>query len=220
MKNITAIIFLFLTTFQFVGAQNSEGHITYKIDFSTDDPETEAMLGMMNGSTLDLYFSNLNSRVEMKMGALMSTTTIMDLSTKKMLTLTSGMMGNNAIPGTIPENEEVEEDDDVKITLTSETKKILGLTAKKAIITVEDGKTFDFWYTDEISAKLLGQPMVKKNGIPGILLEMSLNESGMKMTFTAIAFENKLPKKNQLFNMDIPEGYIVRDAEEMMTPGM
>ena len=36
------------------------------------------------------------------------------------------------------------------------------------------------------------------------------------MNFTATAYEKKLPKKNQLFSMEIPEGYTVRQGEDMM----
>lgn len=227
MKKLAALLVLFFATSQFVTAQNNEGHIAYTIAFSSDNPETQGMLGMMNGSTMNLYFNNLKSRSEFKMGGMITTTTIMDLETKKMLTLTSGMMGNNAIQGTIPNESEMDSKDDenpsedFKITLTSETKKIIGLTAKKVIVTLEDGKTVDFWYTEEIGAHLKSQPMLAKNGIPGLLLEMVLNQSGMNISFTATSFENKLPKKNQLFNMEIPEGYTVKSAEDMMKfPGM
>ncbi len=225
MKKLAALLLILFGTFQVVEAQKAEGHIAYKISFSTDDAETQAMLGMMNGSTMDLYFSDLKSRSEFKMGSMMTTTTIMDLETKKMLTLTSGMMGNNAIQGTIPEENEMDSADDdfedFKVTLTSETKQIIGLKAKKAIVTTDDGQTWDFWYTDDISAEIKKQPMVIKIGIPGVLLEMVLNEGGMNMSFTATAFESKLSKKNDLFNMKVPEGYTVRSAEDMMKfPGM
>ncbi len=225
MKKIVAILIVFLGMSQFAEAQIKEGHIAYKIDLSSDNPEMQPMLDMFDGSLLDLYFNDLNSRVDMKMGSMMSTTTIIDLKTNKMLTLTSGMMGKNAIQGTIPEKEEMETDEnpseDFKINLTSETKQIIGLKAKKAIVTTDDGVSFDFWYTDEIGPDMKNQPMINKDGIPGILLEMVLNESGMKMSFTATSFVSKLPKKQTLFSLDVPEGYTIRSAEEMMkVPGM
>ena len=113
MKKITTILVVLLGMFNFVGAQNMEGHISYKVEVSSDNPEIQPMLGMMNGSTLDLYFSDMNSRSEMKMGSIANTTTIMDLKTKKMLTLTSGMMGKNAILGTIPEPDETEKKEEL-----------------------------------------------------------------------------------------------------------
>lgn len=220
MKSITTVFIVLLGMFNFIGAQNMEGHISYKIEVSSDNPDIQPMLGMMNGSTMDLYFSDMNSRAELKMGTMITTTTILDLNSKKMLTLTSGMMGKNAIQGTIPENDEVEKEEDVKIRLTDETKKIIGLTAKKAIVILDDGQEFDFWYTDEIAANLKGQAMIKKHGIPGVLLEMVIDQNEFKMTFTATSFEKKLPKKHELFKMEVPEGYTVRKAEDLMkTPG-
>lgn len=220
MKNTVVLLAVLFGMFQFVGAQNTEGHISYKVEVSSDNPEIQPMLGMMNGSTLDLYFSDMNSRTEMKMGSIANTTTIMDLNTKKMLTLTSGMMGRNAIQGTIPEPDESdkkgEEEDNFKIRLTSETKQIIGLNAKKAIVTVDNGKEFDFWYTDDIGTNLKGQAMIQKSGIPGVLLEMVIDQGPMKLNFTATAYEKKLPKKNQLFSMEVPEGYTVREGEDML----
>lgn len=220
MKKFATLFILLFGTLQFVGAQTTEGHITYKIELSSDNPEMQMISAMANGSTMDLYFNKAKSRSEMKVGVFMNTTTIMDLDTKKMLTLTSGMMGKNAILGTVPENDEqtkAEQDSSkLKVTLTSETKEIIGLKAKKAIIATEDGKTVDFWYTDDIKVDLKGQAMVKKTGIPGVLLEMVVDQGGFKMNFTAIAYESKLPKNNQLFSMEVPEGYTVREGEELM----
>lgn len=215
MKSITTVFIVLLGMFNFIGAQNMEGHISYKIEVSSDNPDIQPMLGMMNGSTMDLYFSDMNSRAELKMGTMITTTTILDLNSKKMLTLTSGMMGKNAIQGTIPENDEVEKEEDVKIRLTDEIKKIIGFTAKKAVITTKDGHVADFWYTEDISAKVSDHQMVKKHGIPGVLLEMTIEESDVKMSFTAISFESKLPKNNKLFEMEIPEGYTSTSIDDM-----
>lgn len=220
MKKIASFLILLFGTLQFIGAQTTEGHISYKIELSSDNPEMQMISAMANGSTMDIYFNKAKSRSEMKVGAFMNTTTIMDLDTKKMLTLTSGMMGKNAILGTVPENNETTKADQdsskLKVTLTSETKEIIGLKAKKAIVSIEDGKTADFWYTDDIKVDLKGQAMVNKSGIPGILLEMVIDQGGFKMNFTAVAYESKLPKKNQLFDMEVPEGYTVREGEDML----
>lgn len=217
MNKITAILILFLASFQFIGAQNLEGHISYKIDFTVDDSEMEEVMSMMQGSTMDLYYSNQFSRTDLNMGALINSTTIMDLGTNKTLTLTSGMMGNFAVQSTIPVDEEDAEDADFKVTLTTETKQIIGLKAKKAIIVTDEGETFEFWYTDDIQLNLKGQAMMSQKGIPGVLLEMVIMQDGFKMSFKALSYESKLAKKNQLFSLDVPEGYTLKSAEEMIT---
>jgi GLPGLI family protein len=217
MNKIAAIFILFFASFQFSGAQNTEGHISYKIEFTANDSEMGDFMNMMQGSVMDLYYSDLFSRTDLKMGAMINSTTIMDLGSKKMLTLTSGMMGQFAVETTIPESEEAVDDDDFKVTLTTETKKIIGLNAKKAIVNTDEGESFEFWYTDDIQVDLKGQAMMSQNGIPGVLLEMVIKEDGFKMSFTALSYETKLSKKKELFSMAIPEGYVVKSAEEMIT---
>lgn len=215
MKKLAFLLIVLFGIFPIVNGQNSEGHIKYKITASTDNPDLEPMLGMMDGSLLDLYYSDLKSRAEFKMGMMSTTTTIIDMGSRKMLTLIS--MGKSALVGTIPDDETIkdEQSEDYKISLTNDTKKIIGFTAKKAVITTKDGHVADFWYTEDISAKVSDHQMVKKHGIPGVLLEMTIEESDVKMSFTAISFESKLPKNNKLFEMEIPEGYTVTSIDDI-----
>jgi GLPGLI family protein len=200
-------------------AQMKEGHLNYSIEVSSDNPEMAMVIGMMQGSTMDIYFSDNKSRVDMVMGSMMKTITIADTDKKETLTLMSGMMGNTAIKEPIKDEElEAEgEEDDIVVILEDETKDILGYTCKKAIVVDADGNESVFWYTDEVEIKTEGQKVLSKK-IPGLPLQMEVPANGMNMTMTAIEFTEKLTKKlkTSLFDMTIPEGYAVKSTEELM----
>ena len=92
---------------------------------SSDNPEMEMQLAMMQGSTLDLFFKEGKSRTEMKMGAMMTITTIVDSESEDMMMLMGGMMGNKAIHSTLSELEAegTEEKPEYEVELTKKTKK-------------------------------------------------------------------------------------------------
>jgi GLPGLI family protein len=200
-------------------AQMKEGHLKYSIEVTSDNPDMAMIVGMMQGSKMDIYFADNETRVDMEMGSMMKTITIADTDKKETLTLMSGMMGNTAIkqPISNPEAEAEGEEDDIEVILEDETKDILGYTCKKAIIVDADGNESVFWYTDEIAINTEGQNVLSSK-IPGQPLQMEVPTNGMNMTMTAIEFTEKLKKKlkTSLFDMTIPEGYTVKSTEELM----
>lgn len=209
--SVIAAVFTAIT----VSAQISEGHVKYSIEMTSDNPEMAMGIAMMQGSTLDLYFKGTKSRSEMTMGSLMTTVVISDADKKESLTLMSGMMGNTAYRSSIEdEAEESEETPDMEITVTEETKVILGYTCKKAIMTDEEGNESVFWVTEEIEANKEGQTMLN-NKIPGFPLQMEVLTNGMTMSITALEFAKKI-KDKKLFDMVIPDGYTETTQEELM----
>jgi GLPGLI family protein len=200
-------------------AQMKEGHLKYSIEVTSDNPDMAMIVGMMQGSKMDIYFADNETRVDMEMGSMMKTITIADTDKKETLTLMSGMMGNTAIkqPISNPEAEAEGEEDDIEVILEDETKDILGYNCKKAIIVDADGNESVFWYTDEIAINTEGQNVLSSK-IPGQPLQMEVPTNGMNMTMTAIEFTEKLKKKlkTSLFDMTIPEGYTVKSTEELM----
>lgn len=221
MKKIfLTLTFAVLTAISLM-AQLTEGHITYKIDITSDNPDMQMAVSMMQGSTMEVYFADKNTRSEMKMGTVMTVTTITSESTGDMLMLMSGMVGQNAIKSKLDEVEsKKEEAPKMEVTLVEETKTISGYTCKKAIVTTEDGTETVYWYTSEIEVSKRGQNYLSAD-IPGFPMQFELNNNGMIMTMTVEKLDKKLGKKSsELFDMKIPAGYKEMTMEELMQMGM
>ncbi len=204
-----------------LNAQMSEGHISYTIDATTDNPEMQMAIGMMQGSTMEVYFKDKQTRSEMKMGSMMTVTTITNESNKEFLMLMSGMMGNTAVRSSIDEVEKESGDrPELEVTMTDETKEISGYLCKKAIVTVEGMETV-FWCTDQIAVAKGGQSYFNDQ-IPGYPMQFEINNQGLKMTLTVVNVEEKLDKKKaaELFKMEIPSGYKEMTMEELGQMGM
>jgi GLPGLI family protein len=221
MKNIfLSFALLFFTTIS-VNAQLKEGHLKYKIDFSTSNAEMEPALAMMQGSTLELYFKDADTRTEMKMGAIMTLSTITNAKTEDYLVLMSGMMGNKAVKSTLTELEETNpEKPEFEVVFMDETKTIEGYVCKKAVLTNEDGLDAVFWYTEDIIVNKSGQQYLSEE-IPGFPLEFEINQGEMKMHLVATLFEKKIgAKSKEIFSMDVPEGYELMTIEQLTSMGM
>jgi GLPGLI family protein len=203
-------------------SQVTEGHISYKIDLTSDNPDMQSALSMMQGSMLDIYFMGQSTRAEMKMGSMMNVTSITNERSGEVLMLMSGMIGFNAIKTTMKELEaQNQEAPKVEITLVGEKKDILGFECKKAILMDEQGNESTFWYTEEIVVSKKGQNYLNDK-VPGFPLEYDINNSGFKMTMTASSAEKSLKKneRNELFNLTVPEGYKEMSLEDLKNMGM
>jgi GLPGLI family protein len=203
-------------------SQVTEGHISYKIDLTSDNPDMQSALSMMQGSMLDIYFMGQSTRAEMKMGSMMNVTSITNERSGEVLMLMSGMIGFNAIKTTMKELEaQNQEAPKVEITLVGEKKDILGFECKKAILMDEQGNESTFWYTEEIVVSKKGQNYLNDK-VPGFPLEYDINNSGFKMTMTASSAEKSLKKneRNELFNLAVPEGYKEMSLEDLKNMGM
>lgn len=221
MKKIILSFVFALSTALPLFAQLTEGHVSYSIDWTTDDPEKEMIIGMMQGSTLEMHFKDKLTRSEMKMGAMMTSILLTDEKSGELLMLISGMMGKKAIKSTTAEMEKnAPEKPEYVVTLVDENKTILGYACKKAILTEANGNETIFWYTDEITVSKKGQKFLNED-IPGFPMQFEIDNSGMKMKMTVTALEKTLDKKYaNLFEMVIPEGYNEMTLEEMKAMGM
>jgi GLPGLI family protein len=221
MKNLFLAGILTLVTALGLKAQMTEGHVNYKIDAVADNPDMEMAVSMLQGSTLDVFFRGKQTRSEMKMGSLMTVTTITNETSKEVLMLMSGMMGNTAVKSNLDEMEAEKGDTPpFEVTLVDETKEVSGYTCKKAILTAEDGMESVFWYTDEIVVAKAGQSYLNDQ-VPGYPMQFELNNQGLKMTMTVTKVEDKLDKKkaDDLFNMVIPSGYTEMEMEDLKKMG-
>lgn len=221
MKKILLSLAFTATAMVSLFAQLTEGHISYKIEMTSDNPDMQMAIGMMQGSTLDVFFKEKVTRAEMKMGSLMNITTISNETSGDVLMLMSGMIGQNAIKTTTAELEaQNEEKPKYDVNLVDESKTIEGYSCKKAILTDEEGNESVFWYTEEINISKKGQSYLNED-VPGFPMQYDLNNNGMKMTMTVASLEKKLDKKSaSLFEMTIPEGYKEMTMEDLKTMGM
>jgi len=211
-------LFAFLTSLLFLATMSTaqtEATIEFKISMSTDDPEVEAQLAMMEGSTMKMYMKDGNMRQETSMGGFMKNTTISNSETKETLILIDGMMGKFAAKTKLEDTEEVDETEaDLDIELVDETKEITGYTCKKAIIYDAAGNESIFWYTEEIEVPENGGKYMKE-GIPGMALEFSIVQPQITMTFSATEFSKKVKNPKEKFDMTIPEGFTEKSFEDM-----
>ena len=221
MKNFILTLFLALSLTYSLKAQLTEGHFTYTIEASSENPDMQMVTGMMQGSTLDIHFKDKITRSEMKMGSMMNIVTVSNENSGEILLLMSGMIGKNAIFMTTEEVEALSEGKpEMNVELLDETKTIEGYLCKKAVLSDENGGESIFWYTEEIEISKVGQTYLNKE-VPGFPMEYDLNNNGLKMTMTVSKFEKKLDKNiKSLFDMNIPEGYKTLTLEELEKMGM
>jgi len=213
MKIGTLVIALF-TALSFVNAQQEEAQIIYDITMESSDPQVQAQLGMLAGSSLEMTFKEKQSKQVFSMGALMTTTTVSDRSSGKGMMLMSGMMGKYGALMDLEEMKAEQEEADMEVELIDETKEVQGYTCKKAIIIDEEGNESTFWYTEEIAMPKTDSQFFKK-GIPGMPLEFSVNTPQMVMTMAASTVKTKVKKAKKVFNLEIPEGYTEKSFEEL-----
>jgi GLPGLI family protein len=218
MKNLF-IAFMSIVVFTAQG-QITEGHVSYKIDCVSDNPDMQMAVTMLQGSTMEIYFTEGLTRSEMKMGTMMNISTLTNEKSGDFLMLMSGMVGKNAVLTTLDEmNKEKEETPEMEVTLVDETKVIMGYVCKKAIITAEDGSESVFWYTEEIKVASKGQSYLNEK-VPGFPLEYEINNSGLKMVLTVTDIEKKIKKAGDLFDFKIPEGYKQMTIDQLKGMGM
>tara|TARA_R110002111_G_scaffold69047_1_gene111789 strand:+ start:77 stop:745 length:669 start_codon:yes stop_codon:yes gene_type:complete len=208
---ITSLLFLATTA-----VAQTEATIEYKIEMSTDNPEVEAQLAMMEGSTMKMYMKDGNVRNETSMGAIIKTTNITNVDSKESLMLLDGMMGKYAAKMKMDDlgEDAAEATEELDIELVDETKEIAGYTCKKAIIYDAAGNENIFWYTEEIEAPKNGGKYMKE-GIPGLALEFSVINPQFAMTFTATEFSKKVKNPKEKFDMSIPEGFTEKSMDDL-----
>lgn len=221
MKKIFLFFAMTIVSVTMSFAQLEEGHITYSIEMSSDDPEIAGMAALFSGSSMNLYFSSDVARTEIDFGAMMSIYTVINSKTDEVLLLMGGMMGNKAV---LTNSDEIGTDNEGEVEMTwsftKETKKILDYKCKKAIGTDADGEEVIYWYTEEIKPANTDEnsPLAQ---LPGLALEYEVDREGMIMTFTASKVKTSLDDatKASKFKMEIPEGYTEMTYDEFAASG-
>ncbi len=104
---------------------------------------------------------------------------------------------------------------DVDVEVTGETKEIAGYECKKALVRSKESGAEDMemvvYFTDELGSGMLNynNPMFKD--VQGVMMEYSMKENNMNMTFTAISVTKEKIKDEEFV---IPEGYNVMSMSD------
>ena len=194
-------------------------YVKYETSIDASGEEGEMMAMMMNGSTMEVASGAERTWVKTQMGTMMTMEMQMDMDSDTNLTtmFMSGMMGNMAFQGNPDDlaDEGEEEISEPNIELTDETKKILGETCKKAVITDTEGNIATYWYTENFDRPRGMEQM--PNQIPGLCLEFEVGMEGMSMKYTAIEFNDKI--KINDYEVEIPDGVEIQSLEDMKNMG-
>ncbi|MDA3820040.1 MAG: hypothetical protein PF590_06250 [Candidatus Delongbacteria bacterium] len=109
--------------------------------------------------------------------------------------------------------EAMKEMGDPEVREPGETKEILGYTAKKVEVELDDN-IFSGYVTDEISLEADHNWAGQFNGVKGVLLEYTTEQQGMIMTYTATEIKEEKVKPSKF---TIPDEYELKTSEEIKT---
>lgn len=211
-----------------VSAQLKQGHLHYLAEISTEgkgSAETDMLAEMMNGSTMDIYFDESRTRVDMALGkGMFSSSSIVDTrSGKALMLMPSPILGKFAVRTTVEEIEketaQAKSEEDRKIKLLDETREIAGYTCKKAVLTDMEGGQATFWYTEQIQMITIGQSNLDDR-IPGTSMEIELLQNGMRLRYTVAEVSENLGKDpSNLFSTEVPDGFQEMSMEDFKNLG-
>lgn len=204
--------------FTFAGFSQKGVYVKYETEIDAAGEEGEMMAMMMNGSTMEVASSAEKTYTKTNMGTMMTMEMEMDIDGNEMTIFMTGMMGNMAFQGNPYDlaAEEEEETEEPELELVDETKEILGVKCKKAVLTDSEGNQSIYWYTEDFNRPKGMDQM--PNGIPGLCLEFEVVNEAMTMRYTAIEFDDKVKMVN--YAVEIPEGVEVGSLEDMKMMGM
>jgi hypothetical protein len=189
-----------------------EGYIKYTIDYEGDIDE--GTLAQMPTSTKEYYKDHKVRKVnETAMGGIYTITDNANMEIIMLLDL--GMMGQKLAvkQDSADLKEAFEEIGDIEVNPTGETKEILGYTAKKVEIEVEDN-IFTAYTTTEITSPANAHLADQFKNVEGVILEYSVTQRGITSTYTATEIE-KEKVDDAMFT--IPEDYELKTQEEIST---
>jgi len=205
------LVIAFLSFFTTLIAQRNEAHVIYDMSFTSDDAMISGQLAMLKGSTMNWMFKGDNSRQEVNMGALATTTTISDQSAGKGLMLVEGIQGKTASWMDL----KTQDDGEINVTLIDETKEINGFTVHKALVKDADGEEAVIWYSKDFAAPEVKSRYTVK-GVPGLPLAFEIKTPQMNMHFEVREIQPKIKGSKKLFQLKVPKGFVEKPIEDLM----
>lgn len=200
MKNLFLLFLTMIFTYNISNAQLKEGYVKMEIvDVIVESPEMAQVVGMMKGSTNEIYFSKDVQRVDMNMmSGMVKMTTISHLNSGK-VNMFYDMMGNKIEMETSQAESEGEmEDYEYNVEyVKGETKNILGYECKKALVSVSTDQgdiSIRMFITDDIDSGQSVVQNVKSGVIKGFPLEVETEVAGMKIIMRAVDIKKSIEK--------------------------
>ncbi len=219
MKGL-ALIALFMTTSVFgttpgKGDDVAEFFVKFDVAFDSDDPQMEQAMPFLAGSMMKVMKNSKYTKTVFKTGTVSTNTTTIDNKTQKGIAVTESMMGNFY---TMLDKED-DANPEVDIEKTSETKKILGYTCTKYIVSGgENEGEIELWMTTELKGDFASKWVPKSGKIEGFPLQMVVETEKMAITFTATEYKDAVPKGEE-FTLKPPKGYDEKSAEDLKGMG-
>ena len=177
------ISIIFLATIVNAQPQKVIGDCTLTFAITGGDAGTNDNL---NGATKTLYVKGHETRVDINSTAY-SQSIIYDNVTGVAVILKE--IGANKFMSTLDAlkwKEQNKKYEGMKISITSETKTILGYECKKAIASLKNGNSFIVFFASAIIPSAIENPF-QFNDIPGFVLEYQMpGEKGTKINFSAV----------------------------------
>lgn len=190
-------------------SQTTNAYILFNIDVIALDTslENQQAVGLLQGSHMEIYLADQQSRCNFKMGELYKTSVITNYVKGEMLFLYKGANGQQATlsPIVLSVTEIAQVDSITKVTFFDDTKDILGYPCHKAITSVNGIETI-YWYTDEISIDVRDQPFSHPT-IPGFPLYFSTVDEGVLMEYQIASLDLDAVQSSDHFSTEVPEGY-------------
>jgi hypothetical protein len=211
-KIILSIISTFIIGMSFAQSVIDEAYVQYEItNITSEDPQMEAMLQMMKGSTLDIFFNDSQQRTDVDMmGGMMKMTTLMGLEGDSGNALFMDMMGRKIRVNM--NEEELEQYRSKGAEMKPIVKKgdgiikeIAGYSCDQMLCTFEGETSFELiaYVTKEISSPKSVVQNMGEVDLGGFPLEYTVVTPEMSLTYTAQKLETKL--ESDVF--ETPVGY-------------
>lgn len=224
MKTLFAALTFLTCSSWAVQAQKAltQGTVTYEMKM-----EGNPMAAMMGTITMDIAFKDSRSNTSMNlMNGLVDMRIVFDnKENERNGLMLMSMMGKKMavrMQGEAFEQYEAQQrknQEPPKITYyKNEKKKIAGYPCYKAVAEVPNAGEVTLYICEKIRPAATSQFQMQFPGLEGYPLGIEMSQMGMLVSFTANKI-NKAAPKDDLFIMDIPEGYEEMSLEELQQQG-
>jgi GLPGLI family protein len=178
--------------------------------------EVDASMAAMMPKLATLTIRENMAKFEISLGQMGSQMQIIN-GDDKTVTSCMNMMGQKFYYTETEEeiSEDLDENENVSVELTGETKEIAGYECQQAIVTVLNGEEemfFTVYFTEEIGSSSLNIDNPYFSDIPGAMLEFEIEAGGGTMKMEAISVDKKNVSDSEF---EVPEGYQEKTAEEI-----
>ncbi len=225
MKHIINILLAVL----FFGSASAQmvmdkGYIKMEMTDISSTGQQAAELDMLKGAEMEIYFMDQKVLTSIGiMGGMMNMSTLVDKATNKTDILIDAMGSKMWAEET---TSEVANDTEVAKALEgldityddSQTKEILGYKVRKAIIKRADapGMNMEAWVTKDIKINSDFLPGMQDLQLDGFPLEISIENSGTKMSIVTKDIKNEVDASKFVLNTEGAEKINMKDLSGMM----